>query len=53
VAGLPAETVSAGGVVAIVNHRPTPSDHLASIRIDAGAGETLSALAEELAGGLV
>ena len=48
VAGLPAETVSAGGVVAIVNRRPTPFDHLASIRIDAGAGETLSALAEEV-----
>ena len=46
VAGLPTETVSAGGVVAIVNRRPTPFDHLASIRIDAGAGETLSALAE-------
>jgi len=48
VAGLPTETVSAGGVVAIVNRRPTPFDHLASIRIDAGAGETLSALAEEV-----
>jgi NAD-dependent deacetylase len=48
VAGLPAETVSAGGAVAIVNRRPTPFDHLSSIRIDAGAGETLSALAEEV-----
>jgi hypothetical protein len=34
--------------VAIVNRRPTPFDHLASIRIDGGAGETLSALAEEV-----
>jgi hypothetical protein len=45
VAGLPAETVSAGGAVAIVNRDPTSFDHLASIRIEAGAGETLSALA--------
>jgi NAD-dependent deacetylase len=48
VAGLPEEAVAAGGVLAIVNQGPTPFDHLASIRIDAGAGETLSALAEEL-----
>ena len=46
VAGLPAETVSAGGALAIVNRGPTPFDHLASIRIDGGAGETLSALLE-------
>jgi NAD-dependent deacetylase len=46
VAGLPAETVSAGGALAIVNRGPTPFDHLASIRIEGGAGETLSALAE-------
>jgi NAD-dependent deacetylase len=48
VAGLPDETVSAGGEVAIVNRGPTPFDRLASIRIDGGAGETLSALAEAL-----
>jgi NAD-dependent deacetylase len=46
IAGLPAETVSAGGALAIVNQGPTPFDYLASIRIDGGAGETLSALAE-------
>jgi NAD-dependent protein deacetylase/lipoamidase len=46
VAGLPLETVSAGGALAIVNRGPTPFDHLASIRIDGGAGETLSALAD-------
>jgi NAD-dependent deacetylase len=46
VAGLPAETVAAGGAVAIVNRGATPFDHLAAIRIEAGAGETLSALAE-------
>ena len=49
VAGLPAETISAGGALAIVNRGPTPFDGLASIRIDGGAGETLSALAEALA----
>jgi NAD-dependent deacetylase len=50
VAELPVETVSAGGQLAIVNRGPTPFDHLASVRIDGGAGETLSALAEELLG---
>jgi len=49
VAGLPEETVSAGGELAIVNRTPTPLDGLASLRIDGGAGETLSALADELA----
>jgi NAD-dependent deacetylase len=48
VAGLPTETILAGGAVAIVNRGPTPLDHLASIRIDGGAGETLSALADAL-----
>src|SRR5712692_11863086 len=46
VAGLPGETVSAGGALAIVNRGPTPLDPLASVRIDGGAGETLSALAQ-------
>ena len=46
VAGLPFETVSSGGSLAIVNRGPTPFDHLASVRIDGGAGETLSALAD-------
>jgi NAD-dependent deacetylase len=49
VAGLPQETVSAGGELAIVNRGSTPFDGLASIRIDGGAGETLAALAEALA----
>jgi NAD-dependent deacetylase len=48
VAGLPEETVSAGGRLAIVNLGPTPFDRLASIRIDGPAGATLAALAEEL-----
>jgi NAD-dependent protein deacetylase/lipoamidase len=49
VAGLPQETVSAGGKLAIVNRGSTPFDDLASIRVDGWAGETLAALAEELA----
>jgi NAD-dependent protein deacetylase/lipoamidase len=48
VAGLPEETVSGGGALAIVNRGRTPFDGLASIRIDGGAGETLAALAQEL-----
>jgi NAD-dependent deacetylase len=48
VAGLPEETVSAGGELAIVNRGSTPFDRLATIRIDGGAGETLAGLAEEL-----
>jgi NAD-dependent deacetylase len=44
VAGLPDETVSAGGALAIVNRGPTPFDGLAEVRIDAGAGETLGAV---------
>jgi NAD-dependent protein deacetylase/lipoamidase len=48
VAGLPEETVSGGGALAIVNRGPTPFDRLATIRIDGGAGETLAALAQEL-----
>jgi NAD-dependent deacetylase len=48
VAALPAETVSAGGALAIVNRGSTPFDHLATVRIDAAAGETLAALAAAL-----
>jgi NAD-dependent protein deacetylase/lipoamidase len=42
VAGLPDETVSAGGALAIINRGSTPFDRLADVRIDAGAGETLA-----------
>jgi NAD-dependent protein deacetylase/lipoamidase len=49
VAGLPQETLGAGGKLAIVNRGSTPFDGLASVRVDGGAGETLAALAEELA----
>jgi NAD-dependent deacetylase len=44
VAGLPEETISAGGALAIVNRGPTPFDGLADVRVDAGAGETLAAV---------
>jgi NAD-dependent deacetylase len=51
VAGLPEETVAAGGVLAIVNRGPTPFDRLAAIRIDGTAGETLAAVEAELTRG--
>jgi NAD-dependent deacetylase len=50
VAALPEETLSAGGALAIVNRGPTPYDQRANVRVDAGAGETLAALLEELRG---
>ena len=48
VAGLPLETLAAGGSLAIVNRGTTPLDGRASVKIDAGAGETLRALAAAL-----
>ena len=48
VAGLPGETLAAGGGLAIVNRGATPYDARAAVTIDAGAGETLRALAEVL-----
>jgi NAD-dependent deacetylase len=48
VAGVPDATLSAGGEVAIVNRGPTRYDRQASVKIDAGAGETLVALASQL-----
>jgi NAD-dependent deacetylase len=48
VAGLPLETIAAGGTVAIVNRGETPFDARAAVTVDAGAGETLRALAERL-----
>lgn len=48
VAGLPRETLAAGGSLAIVNRGATPLDPLATLTIDAGAGETLRALADAL-----
>src|SRR5207302_8525013 len=46
VAGLPQETLAAGGAVAIVNQGATPYDGDAELRIDAPAGATLPAVAE-------
>ena len=48
VAGLPLETLATGGTLAIVNRGETQFDSRASVRIDAGAGETLRALAAAL-----
>ena len=44
VAALPQETLGAGGALAIVNRGPTPYDRAADVKVDAGAGETLSTL---------
>lgn len=48
VAGLPLETLAGGGSLAIVNRGDTALDGRASVKIDAGAGETLRALAGAL-----
>jgi len=48
VAGLPWETVTAGGDVAIVNLGPTAFDARAVLKIDGKAGEVLRELAAEL-----
>jgi NAD-dependent deacetylase len=48
VAALPLETLGAGGRLAIVNRGATQFDDDADVRIDAGAGATLSALARAL-----
>jgi NAD-dependent deacetylase len=45
VAGLPEDTLQAGGRLAIVNRGPTPYDRRADLKIDAAAGETLAAVA--------
>ena len=47
---LPEETVQAGGQVAIVNRGPTSFDDRAAVRVEGSAGETLTALVDELAG---
>jgi NAD-dependent deacetylase len=49
VAGLPYETLNAGGAVAIVNRGPTAFDSRATVKVDGAAGEILSAVARELA----
>jgi NAD-dependent deacetylase len=49
VAGLPGETLDAGGALAIVNRGETPWDSRAELVLDAGAGKTLRGLASALA----
>jgi len=49
IAALPSATRASGGVLAIVNRGSTPWDSEAELVLDAGAGETLSALAAALA----
>ena len=44
VAGLPEDTLHAGGRLAIVNRGPTPYDRRADLKVDASAGETLAAV---------
>lgn len=48
VAGLPAETLDAGGRLAIVNKGPTPYDGRAELKLEANAAAVLAAVAEEL-----
>jgi NAD-dependent deacetylase len=48
VAGLPEETLAAGGRLAIVNRGPTPYDARAALRIDGSAGEVLARAAGAL-----
>jgi NAD-dependent deacetylase len=45
VAGLPLETLAAGGAVAIVNREPTPLDRRADVRVGGSAGEALREVA--------
>jgi NAD-dependent deacetylase len=48
IAGLPLETLAAGGSLAVVNRGATQFDSRAAVTVDAGAGETLRALANVL-----
>ena len=48
VAGLPGETLSAGGELALVNRGPTPYDAQARLRLDASAGKVLPAVVAAL-----
>jgi NAD-dependent protein deacetylase/lipoamidase len=49
VASLPDEALAAGGTFAIVNKGPTPYDHIADLKIDAAAGETLASVLAAIA----
>jgi NAD-dependent deacetylase len=48
VAGLPLETLGAGGSLAIVNRGPTALDSLATVKVDGSAGDALTAVARSL-----
>jgi len=48
IAGLPEETLAAGGKLAIINRGPTPYDRRANLRIDGSAGEVLPAVVAAL-----
>ena len=48
VAGLPLETIGAGGAVAIINRGPTALDDVATLRIEGSAGEILGRALDEL-----
>jgi NAD-dependent deacetylase len=48
VAELPLETLSSGGLLAILNRGKTPLDARAELKIDGSAGETLSAVLAEV-----
>jgi NAD-dependent deacetylase len=48
VAGLPLETLEAGGALAIVNRGPTALDHLATARVEGDAGPILTGVVEKL-----
>jgi NAD-dependent deacetylase len=50
VAGLPRETLDAGGELAIVNLGPTPFDAQALLRLESSAGEVLPAVVAQLRG---
>jgi NAD-dependent protein deacetylase/lipoamidase len=49
VAGLPLETLSAGGALAIVNQGPTALDGMATLKVEGRAGKILGAVARDLA----
>jgi NAD-dependent protein deacetylase/lipoamidase len=48
VAGLPLETLGAGGALAIVNRGPTALDRRADLRVDGSAGDVLGRVVERL-----
>jgi NAD-dependent deacetylase len=50
VAGLPLETLDAGGEVAIVNRGATAFDARATLKVDGSAGEVLAEIAATLLG---